>query len=64
MCNEFFLLKGETLIDFINTNTRKSIPIDFIKEKAYKINEKYIPRLDYLKVIDDVYFNGGCNEKD
>lgn len=56
MCNNFYLLKGETLIKFINYNNRKSIPFEFIKKNGYKINEKFIPRLDYLKIVDDIYF--------
>lgn len=56
MCNSFYLLKGETLIEFINLKTRKSIPIDFMNEYAFKIKEKYIPRLDYLEIVDNLYF--------
>ena len=56
MCNEFYLFKGETLIEFIKNNNRKSIPFEFIKKNGYKINEKFIPRLDYLKIVDDIYF--------
>ncbi len=56
MCNEFYLFKGETLMNFIKNNNRKSIPFEFIKENGYKINEKFIPRLDYLKIVDDIYF--------
>ena len=53
--NEFFLLKGETLIQYINEDLRKSLPIEFIKNNAYKIKEGYIPRLDYLKIVDEIY---------
>ena len=63
MNNEFYLFKGETLISFIKNNDRKSIPYEFIKNNAYKINEKYIPRLDYLKVVDEIYFKGEVYEK-
>lgn len=56
ICNEFYLFKGETLINFIKNNERKSIPFEFIKKNGYKINEKFIPRLDYLKIVDDIYF--------
>ena len=63
MHNEFYLLKGETLMNFINGNDRKSIPFEFIKTNGYKINEKFIPRLDYLKVVDEIYFEGDKNEK-
>ena len=63
MNNEFFLLKGKTLIDFIKEDERKSIPYEFIKENGYKIEEKYTPRLDYLKIVDMVYFKEEVNEK-
>lgn len=52
---EFYLLKGETLIEYMNTFERKSLAIDYIKKNAYKINEGYIPSLDYLKLIDKIY---------
>lgn len=58
MCNSFYLLKGETLIKFINSKERKSIPIDYLKENAFKIQEKYTPRLDYLEIINKLYFQG------
>lgn len=63
MNNEFYLLKGETLIKFIKEDIRKSIPYEFIKNNAYKIEEKYTPRLDYLRVVDKVYFKEEVNEK-
>ncbi len=56
MNNNFFLLKGEDLINFINNNTRKSMPYNFIDTVGHKIKEKYNPRLDYLEVIDKIYF--------
>lgn len=60
--NKTFLLWGCDLISFIQNNSRKSIPLDYFNEKAYLIEEKYIPRVDYLKIIDLTY--GGINEKD
>lgn len=54
--NEFFLLKGEDLVEFTLNNTRKSIPISELKTIGYKIKEKFNPRLDYLEVVDNVYF--------
>lgn len=56
--NETFLLKGEDLFQFLNTSTRKSIPIEYFRKKGYLIHIKYAPRLDYLKIIDDLYFKG------
>ena len=59
MNNKFYLLKGSTLINFINNNERKSIPIN---KYAYIIKEGFIPRLDYLSVVEKVYLKEGENE--
>ncbi len=53
-----FVLKGEDLINFIENNDRKSIPYSYIEEVGYKITEKIRPPLDYLAVIDEIYFKG------
>ena len=58
MNNEFYILDGKDLLNFIGNNERKSIPYDFIKNNCYKIKEKYIPRLDYLEVVKEIYFKG------
>lgn len=57
MNDKFYLLKGETLIKFINDNTRKSIEFKFLEKNAYKISESYLPRLKYLDAVDNAYFN-------
>jgi recombination protein U len=62
MNNEFYLIDGNYLINYIKNNTKKSISYEEIKNNTYKINETYIPRIDYLKVVDKVYF-GGNNEE-
>ncbi len=54
--NEFYLLKGETIIDFINNNNRKSIEYKYLKENGYLIKESYTPRLKYLDAVDEAYF--------
>jgi recombination protein U len=56
MNNEFFLMKGEDILDFIDKGTRKSIEFNYIKEKGYKIVESYTPRLKYLDAVDNAYF--------
>ena len=63
MNNKFYLLKGEDLIEFINKNERKSIPYEFIEEKGYHIKEGYMPRLDYIKTIEEAYIKGEKNEE-
>lgn len=55
MNNKFYLLKGDSLISFIDNNDRKSIPYDYIEEKGYIIKEAYMPRIDYIKAIDEAY---------
>lgn len=50
--NENFCLFAEDLFSFIDNNNRKSIPLNYFKDVAYKIEVKYIPRLDYIKIID------------
>ena len=54
--NEFYLLKGSTLVDFIKNNDRKSIEYEYLKQYAYRIQESYTPRLKYLDAVDKAYF--------
>lgn len=61
MNNEFYLLDGKLLLDFISNNDRKSVPFSFIKENGYKIKEKFSPRLDYLEIVDELYFKEDNN---
>ena len=49
-----FILKGEDLINYINNNDRKSIPLQYFEENCYKLEIKYAPRLDYIKIIDKI----------
>lgn len=63
MNNEYFLFRGEDLLEFIKQNKRKSIPFHIIKEKGYPLVYKYHIGLDYLKGIEEIYFKGvGNNE--
>lgn len=52
MCNNYFLFPGEALINFIDSNKRKSIPYQYIKDKSILIKEGFMPALDYIKGID------------
>lgn len=56
MNNLFFYLDGNVILDFLNTSKRKSIPYSFIEEHGKIIEKKIKPRLDYLKIIDELYF--------
>ena len=50
--NKTYLLKGQTLIDYIENTNKKSIPLSFFEDNCQEIKIKYTPRLDYLKIID------------
>ena len=52
--NHDFILLGKDLIDYINNNDRKSIPIEYFEEKGFIIENGYIPRIDYLKIVDRI----------
>ena len=54
LLNETYILLGDDLIEFINSSDRKSIPYDYFKLKGFLIEVKYTPRLDYLKIIDNL----------
>ena len=58
--DEYYIIKGEDLIIFINSNTRKSIPCSYFESNCYKIELTLNPVLNYLKVLDDIYFKGEC----
>jgi len=49
-----YYLTAKDFLNYIDNTTRKSIPIEYFEEKAYPIEEKYIPRLDYIKIIEKI----------
>jgi recombination protein U len=53
-----YLLTGEDYISYIDTEDRKYISYKYIEEKAHVIKESYQPPLDYLNVVDKIYFKG------
>lgn len=56
MNNNFYYLDGKDIIAFTEDNSRKSIPLAYIEEKGYIIEQKIKPRLNYLDIIDQIYF--------
>ncbi len=58
--NEYYLLPFEIAKSYFDNKDdggRKSIPYEEFKNNCHKIKEGYIPALDYLKVVDEVYLN-------
>ena len=56
MNNNVYYLDGNEIINFIDNNKRKSIPFEYIEKHGYIVNKKIKPRLDYLEIIDNLYF--------
>ena len=51
--NETYLLPSSFLIEFYHKkNGLKSIPIEYIREKGYKIESNQIPRIPYLEIVN------------
>lgn len=57
LLNKDYILGGKVLIDFINDNERKSIPLSYFEDNCYELNIKYAPRLDYIKYVDKLVIN-------
>ena len=56
--DKIFLLPIEQFLFFIENETRKSIPVDYFEKRGYLIKPKYQPRIDYLAIVDKLYFKG------
>lgn len=58
---EVFLLDAADLIRFYDEKetSRKSIPKQMIEQLGHAIQIGYQPRIDYLKIVDSVYFPNG-----
>ena len=54
--NEVYLLDASFIIDCYQKQERKSIPYVDIQKNGHRIIEAFLPPLDYLKVVDTVYF--------
>ena len=55
--DETYLFETKYLIKFLEENNRKSIPYNYIKDNGYLINYNYYPRIEYIKVIDEIIKN-------
>ena len=57
--NETYLVDAATLISHSEKTDKRSIPYPWFKENGHLILEGFRPRLDYLKIVDQVYFKEG-----
>lgn len=56
--DQTYLLKATDLLAFVKENTRKSIPLSYFEEKGSLIKTTYNPRINYLEIVDLLYFGG------
>ena len=61
--DETYYLGGNDLLDFLKNEDRKSIPISYFKSNGFLIKTKFNPRVDYLEIVNNIYFGGDHNEK-
>lgn len=54
--NETYFMSADDLFSFLDNTDRKSIPYDYFKEKGHLIVDKYNPRVDYISIINNLYF--------
>lgn len=54
--NKIFLIKAEEVISFYSSTTRKSIPYSYFLQSAHEIPLTYNPRLNYIDIINKIYF--------
>ena len=52
--NEYYLITAKVIIDFINNEKRKSIPLSYIKNNCLKINPKGLIVVNYLEQLDKI----------
>ena len=50
--NETYVLMAKDFLTYIDSNSKSVIPIEYFKNVAYKVLDKFIPRVDYLEIID------------
>ncbi len=53
MNDKYFLLMGDTFLNFLNNSNRKSIPYEFLLQNAYEV-KLGLKGLDYLSILDNL----------
>lgn len=51
--NKTFFLSLKKLLEFLEKNTRKSIPLEYFENNGFLIKQGYNPFLDYIKIIEN-----------
>ncbi|RHM59760.1 MULTISPECIES: Holliday junction resolvase RecU [Coprobacillaceae] len=56
--NEVYLIDASYIIEAYRYGKRQSMKYEAIKEKGHLIKQGYLPRLDYLDIVDRIYLGG------
>ncbi len=56
--NKIFYLSSDKLINYVTSTDKQSIPIDYFEKEGIIIKYKINPRIDYLEIVDKLYFKG------
>lgn len=54
--DEIYFIPAQKIIDFWNARERSSIPYSWFQENGTLIPSNYVKPVDYLKVVDALYF--------
>lgn len=56
LLGETYLLPAEAVISFYRDRPRSSLPLDYIKDHGKAVKEGFMPRFDYLPVLEKAFF--------
>lgn len=62
--DETWFIKAENMIEFYTNASRRSIPYEWFRTNGFLIPANYIRPVDYLKVVDRIYFSKGGTTSD
>ena len=57
LLDKTYLLDASFIIEFLESNKRKSIPLKVFESEGIEIKKGYMPRLYYIDAIEEKYFN-------
>ena len=52
--NKTYLLEAKDFIYFIDNIKKNIIPISYFEDKGYNIKDKFVPRIDYLEIVNKI----------
>ena len=50
--NETYVLMAKDFLNYIDSNKKRIVPLEYFRNYGYRVNDKFVPRVDYLEIID------------